>query len=153
MENALSTITVFPSNKLEIAQYGRKLKSEILANDTDPLVILKQLKYVEKVIKDLLTDPELDDHFLQEGYRYESKSFEHIECKFSIKETGVKYDYAACGDPVWNDLNDEMKALKEKMKAREKMLQGAADGFVEPETGVFVNAAPKSSKTKLTVIL
>ena len=153
MDSALSTITVFPSNKLEIAQYGRRIKSEILADDRDPLKILKQLKYVEKVIKELLTDHELDNHFLEEGYKYEGESFEHLDCKFSIKETGVKYDYDACGDPVWNDLTAEMNELKDKIKTREKMLQNAGEGFVDQNSGVFVTAPPKSSKTKLTVIL
>jgi len=151
MEKALSTITVFPSNKTEVAMYGRKLKAEILANDRDPLSILKQLKYVEKIIKDILTDEEIDNHFLNEAHQYNEKTFDHLECKFTIQETGVKYDYEASGDPVWFDLNKQMSDLKETIKTREKLLQNAAEGFVEPNSGVFVNAAPRSSKTKVTV--
>jgi len=151
MEQALSTITVFPSNKTEIAMYGRKLKAEILANDRDPLSILKQLKYVEKVIKDILTDDEIDNHFLNEAHLYNEKTFDHLDCKFTIQETGVKYDYEASGDPVWFDLNSEITKLKESMKEREQFLQKAGEGFVEPNSGVFVNAAPRTSKTKVTV--
>jgi hypothetical protein len=153
METALSTITVLPSNKVELAMYSRKIKSEILANDRDPLIILKQLKFVEKLIKDLLTDKELDDHFLNEAHKYNEKTFNHADCKFTIAETGVKYDYNACGDPVWFDLNNKITEMEANIKIREKFLQNAAEGFVEPNSGVFVNSPPRSSKTKVTVTL
>jgi len=154
MESALSTITVLPSNKVELAMYSRKIKSEILANDRDPLLILKQFKFVEKLIADLLTDKELDDHFLNEANKYKEKTFDHLDCKFTIKEVDVKYDYNSCGDPVWIDLQKEFETLKEKLKQRESFLKTVDEnGFVEPGTGVYVNCAPKSSKTKVTVRL
>ena len=153
METALSTITVLPSDKLELAQFSRKIKSEILAGDRDPLLILKQLKFVEKLIADLLTDKELDDHFLNEAEKYKEKTFEHIDCKFTVAETGVKYDYNATGDPIWFDLNKQVTELKDNIKVREKFLQNAGLGFVEPTSGVFVNAPPRTSKTKVTVTL
>jgi hypothetical protein len=151
MEKALATISVLPSNKVELAMYSRQIKAEILANDRDPLLILKQLKFVEKLIADLLTDKELDDHFLSEAYKYKEKTIDHLDCKFTIQETGVKYDYEASGDPVWFDLNDKITKLKETIKEREKFLQNAGQGFVEPISGAFVNAPPRTSKTKVTV--
>jgi hypothetical protein len=153
MEQALSTITVLPSNKVELAMYSRQIKAEILANDRDPLVILKQLKFVEKLIKDLLTDKELDDHFLTEAEKYKEKTFNHADCKFTVAETGVKYDYNATGDPVWYDLNKQIETLEANIKVREKFLQNAGEGFVEPNSGVFVNKPPRTSKTKVTVTL
>ena len=153
METALSTITVLPGSKTELAMFSRKIKAEILANDRDPLAILKQLKFVEKLIADLLTDKELDDHFLNEAEKYKEKTFNHVDCKFTIAETGVKYDYNATGDPVWYDLNKQITILKDNIKVREKFLQNAGMGFVEPTSGVFVNAPPRSSKTKVTVTL
>jgi hypothetical protein len=153
METALSTITVLPSDKLELAMFTRKIKSEILANDRDPLLILKQLKFVEKLIKDLLTDKELDDHFLNEAEKYKEKTFEHVDCKFTVAETGVKYDYNATGDPVWFDLNKQITNLEANIKVREKFLQNAGEGFVEPNSGVFVNTPPRTSKTKVTVTI
>jgi hypothetical protein len=152
MNEALSTINVLPGTKVDLAIFSRQIKSEILTNDRDPLLILKQLKFIEKLVADLLTDKELDDHFLNEAHKYgKEKTIEHLDCKFTIQETGVKYDYDACGDPVWNDLNESIGKLKETMKEREKFLQNAGEGFVEPNSGVFVNKPPRSSKTKVTV--
>jgi hypothetical protein len=153
METALSTITVLPSDRVELAMFSRKIKSEILANDRDPLLILKQLKFVEKLIADLLTDKELDDHFLSEAEKYKEKTFDHLDCRFTVAETGVKYDYNATGDPIWIDLNDKLAKLKDSIKTREKFLQNAGDGFVEPNSGLFVNTPPRTSKTKVTVTL
>jgi len=153
MEKALSTITVFPSNKEEVYKYFWTIKSEILSNDRDPLIILKQLKYVEKIIADILTDKDIEEHFILEAWKYREQTFEHLGCHFTIQETGVKFDYPACGDPVWNDLSKELNTVKGNIKAREKFLQNAGEGFVEPKTGVFVNAPPKTSKTKVVVRL
>ena len=153
METALSTITVLPSTKVELAMFSRQIKSEILSNDRDPLMILKQLKYVEKLVKDLLTDKELDEHFINEAEKYKEKTFEHIDCKFTVAETGVRYDYNATGDPIWYDLNKKAEELKASIKEREKFLQNAGQGFVEPNSGVFVNAPPRTSTTKVTVTL
>lgn len=154
MTEALATIDRLPGSKTDLAIFSRQIKAEILQDDRDPLLILKQLKFIEKLIADLLTDKELDDHFLNEAYKYgKEKTIEHLDCKFTIQETGVKYEYDACGDPVWNDLTAQLNKLKETIKEREKFLQNAGEGFVEPNTGVFVNKPPRTSKTKVTVRL
>jgi hypothetical protein len=153
-ERALSTITVFPSNKTEIAMYSRKLKSEILASNDDPLEILKQLKIVESVIADILKDTDIERHFLAEAYKYVEKTFDHKGVKFTIGEVGVKYDFSECGDPGYFDLVKQSEEIKEKLKAREEFLKTIPDeGTVDPGTGVFINKATKSSKSKVTVRL
>ncbi len=43
--------------------------------------------------------------------------------RWDIKETAVKYDYAACNDPEWNKLEAEIYALKDKQKERETFLK------------------------------
>jgi hypothetical protein len=154
METAISVITVFPSNKLELEQYKRKLKSEILVNDRDPLAILLQLKFVEKTIADILTDKELDDHFLTEAEKYKQKTFDHLGVKFTIAETGVKVEYSESGDLKWFDLQKQLTDLKKKIKERETFLAALPyEGTVDPETGLFLNKPPRKSKTKVTVTI
>jgi hypothetical protein len=154
METAISTISIFPSNKLELEQYKRKLKSEILVNDRDPLAILLQLKFVEKTIADILTDKELDDHFITEAEKYKEKTFEHLGAKFTIAETGVKTEYSESGDSKWFDLQRQLTDLKKKIKERETFLASLPyEGTVDPETGLFLTKPPKKSKTKVTVTI
>jgi len=152
METTLSTITVFPSDKLELEQYKRRLKSEILVNDRDPLAILKQLKFVEKTIADTLTDKEIDEHFLLEAEKYKEKSFDHLGCNFSVQDVGVKYDFDACGDVKLFDLYHQMDELKKKIKEREDYLKGLPyEGAVCPDNGNFLTRPVRSAKTKVVV--
>ena len=156
METALATISTLPSNKAELKQFTRMLKDEILANDKDPLKILVQLKFAEKVIEDVLKDDEIDLHFLKEFELYEKeRTIEVNGAKLSQSEVGVKYDYNASGDPKWMDLDKEIKDLTEKKKEREKFLQNIPydAGIVDSDTGVFITRPPKTSKTKVKVIL
>ena len=156
METALSTLSVLPSNKEQVAIFVRTLKNEILANDKEPLKILVQLKLIEKTIADVLKDEDIDLHFLKEFQLYDKDEKVTISgADLRQSETGVKYMYEDSGDPVWNDLNKKINELSEKKKEREKFLQNIPydNGVVDPDTGVFITRPPKSSKTKVIVKL
>jgi hypothetical protein len=152
METALSTISVLPNEKLELAIFTRKLKSEILVNDRDPLVILKQLKFIEKTIADVLTDSDIENYFLNEAEKYRENTFEHVGVKFTVQEVGIKYQYDDCGDAIWYDLQKDMETLKDKIKERETYLKSLPyEGTVCAINGNFLNKPTKTSKTKVTV--
>jgi hypothetical protein len=156
METALSTISVLPSGKEQVAKFTRMLKDEILANDKNPLPILIQLKFIEKTVADVLKDEEIDYHFLKEFLLYDKDEKVIVNgAELRQSEVGVSYKYADCGDPVWNDLNKQINELTEKKKEREKFLQNIPydKGVVDPDSGVFITRPPKSSKTKVIVKL
>lgn len=154
METALSTISVLPSGKQQVATFTQKLKNEILASDRNPLPILVQLKYIEKVITETLKDEEIKYHFLKEFLLHEDEKIVEVNgAKLNQQEVGVKYDYNASGDPVWIDLNKQITLLTERKKEREKFLQNVPydKGFVDPDTGLFVTRPPKKSETQVIV--
>lgn len=152
MDTALSTISALPSEKLELAQFTRMLKSEILCNDRDPLLILKQLKFIEKTIADILSDSDIEDHFLTEAEKYKEKTIDHLGIKFTIQEVGTKYLYTESGDQIYNDLKKEQENISEKVKAREMYLKTLPEeGAVCPVHGNFLTRPPKTSKTKVSV--
>jgi len=156
MESILSTISVLPDNKDQVALFTRTLKHEILANNKNPLPILVQLKCIEKAVGDVLKDEEVDYHFLKEFLLYDQKEKVTINgSELRQSEVGVKYDYQATGDPIWTDLDKQINELTEKRKAREKFLQNIPydKGTVDPETGLFITRPPKSSHTKVIVKL
>ena len=155
-ETALSTLSVLPSNREQLKTFSRMLKDEILASTHDPLKILVQLKFIEKLIEDILKDENIEYHFLKEFFLYEKeKVIEVGGAKLMQSEVGVKYDYEASGDPKWFDLDKQAKEIAEKKKEREKFLQSIPydNGVVDPETGVFITRPPKTSKTKVKVTL
>ena len=154
METALSTLSALPSNRDQVFSFVKSVKSEILANDRDPLKVLVQLKMVEKAIADILKDDEIDYHFLKEYLQYEKEGPVTVNgASLRKSETGVKYLYEDSGDPVWNDLVKQERELSEKRKEREKFLQNIPydKGTVDPETGVFITRPPKTSKEKVVV--
>ena len=156
METALSTISVLPSGKQQVATFTQKLKNEILASDRNPLPILVQLKYIEKVITETLKDEEIKYHFLKEFLLYDKEKIVTVNgAKLSESETGVKYDFNASGDVVWMDLDKQIKDLTEKRKERETFLKGIPydEGFVDPEHGNFITRPPKTSDTMVKVAL
>jgi hypothetical protein len=58
--------------------------------------------------------------------------------KFELFEAGSKFDFASCGDPIWNRLNTEMETLKAKMKERESFLKtikkSTKMNIIDPDT-------------------
>lgn len=156
METALSTISILPSGKEQVKKFTRMLKDEILANDKDPLPTLVHLKWIEKTIADVLQDEEIDYHFLKEFLLYNKDEKVVVEgATLNQSEVGVKYSYKDSGDPVWFDLDKQIKELTEKKKEREKFLQNIPydKGTVDPDTGLFITRPPKSSKSKVIVRL
>ena len=152
MKSAISTISVLPSGKSEVAIFTRQLKSEILANTTNPLPVFVQLKYIEKTIENILKDEEIEEHFLKEFLLYDKEKIVEVNgAKLNVSEVGTKYDYSASGDPVWMDLDKKLKELSEKKKEREKFLQAIPydGGVVDAGSGLYINRPPKSSKTKV----
>ena len=147
VSTALSTITVFPSSWEELRNYHGIIKAEIMASN-NPLKIRAKLEWLKKVLDNILDDKELKEHFLKEFFLYEKEKivkFEGVE--MYQMEAGTKYDYKGCGDPLWNDLDKQIAELSAKKKERENLLKAAKDGFVDPETGVFVMPAKKTSTT------
>lgn len=156
MDTTLSVINLMPSGKDQIAKFVKTIKSEILANDRDPLPILVQLKYIEKTIGEILKDDDIDAHFLNEFLLHgNEKVFEVNGAKLSQSETGVKYDYKNTGDLKWIELDKQIAELTEKRKEREKFLQSIPydAGVVDAETGLFITKPAKSSKTKVIVTI
>jgi len=80
METTLSVINLMPSNKAQIEQFKSTIKSEILANETNPLPILVQLKMAEKTISEILKDDDIDEHFLKEYFSHCTGTFKEIYC-------------------------------------------------------------------------
>lgn len=93
-----------------------------------------------------------------EAAQKNGKSFSVGFGDFEVKETGVKYDYEVCGDPVITRLHAELEAIKAKVKVREDFLKKVPAGgllVTDPETGETTMVYPpaKTSTTSVAVSL
>ena len=127
----------FNSNKLAISEtsvgvvanqfYQRVLDGEVSAVDT-----YEAVKFIGDVAEELkkCVDENGKNKFVDlmrseitaalNGGKFITTKF---GTKFSLAETGTKWTYTDCGDPLWNYYAAEIKKLDELRKAREKYLQ------------------------------
>lgn len=147
--NTLSTLTIMPSDKAQIKSFTEKAKNEIVNFTENPLIIWRQLKAIETVVKNLLTDKQVKEAIIDEADKYVEKTFEEYGARFTKMESGVKYDYTVCNDDVWNALNDQLNQLKEAIKVREAVLKAGFD----PATGETFTKPAKSSTTTVSVTI
>ena len=120
-------------------------RADILqVNMSDPL---------EQLFKKLKSDELIKDLVLFEAEKY-GKLFEKGNAKFEIKEMGVTYDYSECNDAELDSLNQILKDITDKKKARENFLKAIEpDKEVYDENGVQLFAPVKKSTTQVAVIL
>jgi len=143
--------------KADRESWVSSIVSEIDNGEINPLSIHTQVKCLEDMLKELTAHPAYKSAVLDEAGKY-GKAFELYNAKFSIREVGVKYDYSQCGDIILNELTEQLDALSEKVKARQKFLQLVpAEGIdiVSDQTGEVSKIYPpsKSSTTSITVTL
>ena len=134
--------------------FTKLLKDELIENGS--LKDLVHLKMIEKVFKDILTDDDVDNHWLSEMDKYSDKEKVVINgASLNQQETGVRYNYAKSGDTTWLDLDKQIKELTDKKKSRESFLQNIPDGQSIADTidGVLITKPPKTSKTKVVIKL
>lgn len=148
--NTLSTITILPGTKEEISIYCQNAKNEILAGDYDPLLILKQLKAMETVLKNLLSDEEIKKSFKKEAEKYD-KTFNHLGVEFQLKNLPAQYNYENCNDSELILLQQEFEMKKSQLKAREKFLQGLKNNYINQDTGEVILPPAKSQGTVVSV--
>lgn len=150
METALSYITVLPSNKEEVRNFAKQIIATVESGGIDPLKLSLRLYWIEK-LSEAISKP-IKEAIMKEADKY-GKSFEMMGVKVEQVEAGTKYDYSACNDPKWNELDEMIKKLGDQKKDREAFLK-SINGHVEvPDetTGemVVVTSPIKSSTTTL----
>ena len=146
------------SNQLSKAQQADMAESiinQIEEGEVNPLSIQIGLSAIENVIKTVKASDTYKNSTLTEAEKYGQKSFDLYGASLQIKEVGVKYDFTSCGDPAWNEMNQELEDLKAKMKEREDFLKRTPkDGqtCLDEQTGEVYKIYPplKTSTTSVT---
>lgn len=72
--------------------------------------------------------------------------------KFSLAETGTKYDFKQCGDVLWNHYEAEIAKLDKLKKGRETLLKSLTAPMIvsypDPETGEMLENVELIPPTK-----
>ena len=150
----VTDLSLFETTKAERQDFAQSVVNGLKEGLSDPLKVHLQVKCMEDLIKQITSHPDYKDLTLDEAAKY-GKSFEHYNAKFEIKEMGVKYDYSNCGDPIYNQLAEELAELEKKVKDRQAFLKAVQPGtelLIEDEV-IILYPPIKTSTTSITVNL
>lgn len=153
-----SILSLFETTKEQRQSFVSDVIEKINSGHVDPLLIHLQVKCAEDIIKGLNGNDDYKKALLEASENQGQRSFVFHNAKFEIKETGVKYDFSKCEDPVLAELHKQQEELGKKVKEREAMLKTLSEKgviVVIEETGEAVTVYPpaKSSTTSVAVTL
>ena len=122
-ENNFLAIKKVPANKSEQKILASQFVEAVTNGDINPIDAVVQMKSLNETIASFLKDSEVSEAVIKECEKYGKGEYPSYKgAVVSVKESGVKYDYSACKDTEWNDLNSQLTEIKERMKEREKYL-------------------------------
>lgn len=148
------TLALFQTNKGERIAFVQTIIDNIHDGKINPLVAHLQVKCMEDLLDLIKENTIYRADVLEEAGKMGGKSFEFNNATFKFMEAAVKYDYTQCGDDVILNLLEEEKILKEKIKARQKLLQAMPEkGMADPETGNLCYPPSRKSTTTIAVTL
>ncbi len=148
----LSVINLLPSTEYEIEVFVHKTVNEVKAGNVNALKLQSQLKKFEKASKEI--SDQIKSDAITERMKYKEKVVDLYGFKIELAENGTKYDYSACNDTEWNDLELMIKQLSERKKEREKFLKNVSKpmAITDEHTGgetIVINPPIKTSSSGL----
>ena len=155
MTQELQVLSLFDLNKEQRTELVQQTIERISNGELNPLKAHLQVKAMEDIIDQITKDKAYRDMLLDEANKY-GKTFEYGNAKFATKETGVRYMYDQCNDPVLAELYAANDELLEKIKLRQKFLQTVPSEGMDIRVGdelVTVYPPAKTSTTSVTVTL
>lgn len=155
MNNELSFNRI-PTSKSEQTALAANFANMFTEGEVSPLEAAAKLRSIKEVIELTLKDIKVNEIIISEIEKYgKGENPSAFGAKFQVKETGVKYDFSQCNDPIWNRLKAEADAISEKMKEREKYLKIIKEPKTEidNETGEVYEILPplKTSTTSYSI--
>ena len=131
-----------------VSYYVDMVLKSIQEGEQNPLDIHLSRVKLEKILKGINDNPDIQDSVIREFEKYGEKTVNYKGAVLQQQEAGVKYDFSGCGDPIIEDLLKRQEKLKEKINERVKFLKFIPEsGIVDPETGAFIYPPAKTSKT------
>ena len=117
-------INTIPQTKSEQSSMAAQFVEQVKNGDVPTLDAVAKMKSLQEVITAFLKNEDVVSAVLNECDKYgKGETPTSNGAAFTVKETGVKYGFSACNDPVWNRLKEESDRISEQMKEREKYLK------------------------------
>lgn len=148
-------LSLFETNKNERKGFVDEVVAKLDSGTVNPLTLHLHIKCAEEIIKNILNDSRYREHTLSEAQK-NGKEFTYHHSKFQVKETGTKYDFTKCEDPILGALTTQLESLEAQVKQRQAFLKNVPlngqDILVEDEV-IRVFPPTKTSTTSIAVTL
>lgn len=149
-----SLVNLNPTNKQEAELFASKLTEAVTEGHINALQLHVKLNAMKKAIEDVQRNTR--EMVMREADKYHERTFEAYSAKVEKTETGVKYDYSDCGDPVYKSYTDQVEELNALIKEREaflKSLKAPLNMVTEDGEAITINPPVKSSTSFIKVTL
>jgi hypothetical protein len=95
--------------------------AQVQEGTIDPVQVQLAMKQLENFSKAVIEDKNYKESLLN-AVRKLDKDSKYFGHKIAEAIVHTSYDYKACNDPLWNELNRIQNEIKEKIKLREQEL-------------------------------
>lgn len=126
----------YPLTKSAQTSWAQKIMQPLLEGEVSPIEFITKVKGLSSALDEVSKNKEVKNIIIREVEK-EGKCVSWSGANVSIKETGVKYDYSNCNDPIYAALIKQKDELDTKIKERESFLKSVPSGttVVDDETG------------------
>lgn len=137
------------TSKACITKMADELVQPVMDGIVSALDTFVKIKALEEALAD--AKKRIEELALDDADKYGKGVFEHMGCKITQRETGVKYDFSQIGG--WAEIESKIKDLKDQQKIIETMAKASSPQapYIDASTGEAIYGVPKTSKTSLVI--
>lgn len=145
--SAYGVMKLLPDTKTGVEIFSKQLVSAVQNGEVNPLELKALFKIMEKVAEKV--DSEIKENLLREAGKYPEKKFHAFGFEIEKAEVGAKYDYLACGDPIYEQRHAILEAAKAQLEERVLFLKALREPvtLVDDESGEVATIHPPVKKS------
>jgi hypothetical protein len=145
--SAYGVMKLLPDTKQGVEIFSNQLVSAVQNGEVNPLQLKALFKIMEKVAEKV--DAQIKDNLLREADKWAEKKFNLYGFDIEKCEVGTKYDYLACGDPIYEQRHAILEAAKAQLEERATFLKSltAPLTIVDDESGEVATVRPPVKKS------
>lgn len=146
-DTPMSVLELFSTSKDSIKLFGDCIIDRVKEGYADPLRVAALTRSMEAIAK--YVNDNLKDNQKNEAQKYGDKPFMLHGCEMQYTSVKAEYDYASCGDPIWNELNETLEKVQIQMKQRQEWLKTMGKPEDIRHNDELVTIYPPMNKTTL----
>lgn len=145
--SAMGVFRQLSVSKSGIDTFSNQLITSVHNGDVNALELKAFLKTLEIIIEKVNDGTKANQ--LSEAEKYSEKKFNAYGCEIEKAEVGTKYDYAVCGDPIYNHRIRIMEEAKSQLDERTMFLKALKEPMtiVDDESGEVATVRPPLKKS------